>query len=283
MSTRRENGRTAAINISLTVGIIMLEIWVADGIKGDELFPWWPGGTLKPGHPGFAWCVLGMLLLAIVFVVLLYKRRRSFLPVTVQRIGRPDHAEPRAVLALTISRPNWEWSADRLARDRDGSPDVRPLPASLDGALEAMAALGKHEIFPWEQLLRAIRAHAPRLQSLILIGSSGAGGTAESVTMCRQMVGHYFPDLHPGQIEQRAADFNALDGLIYEYRQIVANQARRKGELVIDITGGTKVVSIAAAMVTLEHPEVEFQYVETEGEKRVRRFNVVSGDAGEDL
>ncbi len=38
--------------------------------------------------------------------------------------------------------------------------------------------------------------------------------------------------------------------------------------------------SIAAAMVTLEHAEIVFQCVETEGDQRVRTFNVVAGRAG---
>ena len=50
----------------------------------------------------------------------------------------------------------------------------------------------------------------------------------------------------------------------------------RKSEIMLDVTGGTKVVSIVAAIVTVEHPEIEFQYVDTEGEKEVRSFNIVS-------
>ncbi len=38
--------------------------------------------------------------------------------------------------------------------------------------------------------------------------------------------------------------------------------------------------SIAGAMVTLEHPEIEFQYVATDRNQRVRTFNVVAGPAG---
>ncbi len=283
MSTQHRNGRTAAINISLTVGIIMLESWVADGIKGDALFPWLPGGALTPGGPWFVWSVVNMFLLAIVFAMLLYERRRSFLPVRVQRIGQPGVVEPRAVLVVNVSRPGWQWAPEQLSRDRGGLPEVRALPASLDDALEVMAALGERgHFFAWEQLLRAVREHARApLRRLILIGSRGSKGSEESFPRCKKMIAHYFADLESARIEFRAVDFVSLDGLLYEYRQIVAEQGQRKGDVVIDITGGTKVNSIAAAMVTLEHPEVEFQYVETEDDKRVRTFNVVSGDAGE--
>lgn len=94
------------------------------------------------------------------------------------------------------------------------------------------------------------------------------------------MIAYYFPQLEEDAFEVREACFEELNDLLCVYREIVATQAHRKGQVMIDVTGGTKVVSIAAAMVTLEHSKVEFQYVETEGEKRVRTFNVISGNGG---
>ena len=283
MSSAAKSRWNVAINIALAFAIMLLQSWFTDGIKGDELFPWLPGGALKPGHPASWWCLLGMLALSIACAVLLYQRRRSFLPVEVRRIGQPDLVDPRSVLVLLVSRPQWEWKPQQLSRMRGAERDCRPLPATLDEALAKMYALPRGEQFAWEQLLRAISPHASCRPRLILIGSSGNDGTAESFTDCRDMIAHYFPNLDPTQIETRTASFESLDQLLNVYRKIVADNAGRKDEIMIDVTGGTKVASIAAAMVTLQHPEVEFQYVETEGEKRIRSFNVLSPETGNDF
>jgi hypothetical protein len=268
----------ALLNILLAFAISLLLSWFADGINAGELFVRWPGGALTFGDAWF-FCVMAVMgLLSVASAALLYRRRRSFLPVAVQRIGQPGHVDPHAVLVLTVSWPGWEWQPGQLTRTKDEKHQSHALPATLLEALSAMAALGRRDSFSWEQLLRAIREHLPRVQRVILIGSSG--GTAASFDACRQMIVHYFPSLDPASIQPRVASFEALDDLLSVYGRIIGEEAARKREIMIDVTGGTKVVSIAAAMVTLEHPEIEFQYVETEGDKRVRSFNVVSGSTG---
>ncbi|MBK7675744.1 MAG: hypothetical protein IPJ27_13840 [Candidatus Accumulibacter sp.] len=282
MKSGKQDVQNAAINITLAFVILLLQSWIADGIKGDQLFPWLPGGALIFGAAESGWCLLGMGLLSVGCAGVLYARRRSFVPVTVQRIGQPGRVEPHAVLVLTVSWPGWQWESGQLTRTDPNTTkqESHALPATLPAVLDVMAALGQREKFAWEQLLRAIREHLPRLQRVILIGSSGTNGTAASFDACRQMIAHYFPGLVQASIQARTASFEALDDLLGVYRKIIVEEAQRKGDVMIDVTGGTKVVSIAAAMVTLEHPEIEFQYVETEGEKRVRTFNVISGSAG---
>lgn len=281
MSPSRSSGWGALLNILLGFVILLLQSWIADGIKGDQLFPWLPGGALTFGAAASGWCLLGMGLLSIGCAGVLYARRRSFLPVAVQRIGQPGRVEPHAVLVLTVSRPGWEWQPGQLTRINAQTKirESHDLPATLPEALKVMAQLGETK-FTWEQLLRAIQGHVPGAQRIILIGSSGTNGTAASFDACRQMIAHYFPGLEQASIQARAASFEALDDLLGVYRKIIVEEAQRKGDVMIDVTGGSKVVSIAAAMVTLEHPEIEFQYVETEGDKRVRTFNVISGSAG---
>lgn len=261
--------------------VILLESWIADGLKGDELFPWWPGGKLKYGDTAFSCVVGGMIGLAALGIGFLYRQGRRLLPVEVRRIGRPGHVRPRAVLVLPVSTPRWQWSPSGL----DGGPDGKtwPLPPTLPAALAAMARLaapgddGKTlPSFAWEQLLRAIAPHADRLQRIVLIGSPGARGSFATLPLCRQMIRHYFPSLDAIAIDEREASFDALDELLDCYREIIAGEAARKSEIMLDVTGGTKVVSIVAAIVTVEHPEIEFQYVDTEGEKGVRSFNIVS-------
>lgn len=277
--SRWRSKANALLNLILTFAISLLLSWFADGINAGELFVRWPGGALAFGEARFFWVMGGMGLLFFGAAGWLYARRRTFLQ--VQHIGRPDRVRPHAVLVLTVSWPAWEWQPGQLTRThpQTKTPESHVLPATLPAALDVMAQLGQTK-FAWEQLLRAIQVHVPGVQRVILIGSSGARGTAASFDTCRQMIAHYFPGIDPASIQPREASFDALDDLLSVYRQIIGEEAPRKREIMIDVTGGTKVVSIAAAMVTLQHPEIEFQYVETEGDKRVRSFNVVSGSAG---
>ncbi len=262
----------AIFNLFLAYTMILTQSWVADGIEGQELFPWWTGG-IKAGSGSFIWVVeAGLLIVSVVCAVWLYERRRTFLPLQVQRIGEPGKVAPHRVLVLSISLTSWKWSPDKLEQ-KDRTVD---LPDTLESALTVMSALGGREKFTWEQMLRAVAAHRERLELIILVGSKGEHGTAKSFDACRDMILHYFPNLPETAIEKREADFESLDDLIGKYRQIIHGESRRKNEIMIDVTSGTKVVSIAAAMVTLEHPEIEFEYIETDGNKRVRSFNITS-------
>jgi hypothetical protein len=108
-----------------------------------------------------------------------------------------------------------------------------------------------------------------------LVGSTNGANSYSQLDDCKKLIQHYF-DLTKIEISKESVHFDSLDNLLSRYNGIIAKEKSRKSQLIFDVTGGTKVVSIAVAMVTLEHPEIEFQYVETEGEKRVRTFNVTT-------
>ncbi|HQO29524.1 MAG TPA: hypothetical protein PKY22_08375 [Accumulibacter sp.] len=269
----------AFLNLLLVFAVVLLQSWVADGIKGDALFPWLSGGALQHDKPGFVPLMAGMILLAVFFSFLLYRRRRMFLPTRISRIGNPGQVQPRRMLVLTLSWPGWDWQPQQLERQ---GRSAYPLPSDLSGALQAMAALGAREKFTWEQLLRAVEPHADCLQEIVLIGSEGAQGTFGEADRCRQMLRHYYRQLPDIDMPVHAVDYESLDSLSSLYRQIIGESKQPANQIMIDVTGGTKVVSIAAAMVCLEQPEIEFQYVETAGAKRVRTFNVVFSAGGRD-
>ncbi len=279
-SKRREN-RDAVVNIGLVFVLILLQSWIADGIEGNSLFTWGNGGLSFNGNPlcwGLALAVMSVMGFGLAW--LLYQRRRTFLPFQIQRIGTPDDVIPHAVLVMTTSQTGgWrvDDSSNQLSR-ANGSPVS--LDCDLGEVLKRLAALGERETFSWEQLLRAISKHAEkpdRPDKVVLLGSPGSEGTAKRFEECRGFIRRFFPSIPENAFEKKEAGFDGLEDLIHVYQTVIREEARRKGEIMIDVTGGTKVVSIAAAMVTLEHPEIEFQYVETHGEKRIRSFNVTGG------
>ncbi len=264
------------LNITLAFILICTQSWVANGVQGSALFEWWSGGFVcNAASCACSFWVVQICLLAVSLgcAYWLYHRRRSFMPVHIQHIGQPGKIHPHQVLILTLSRCSWQWTPNKLERDKGEHCD---LPDDLAGALPVMEQLGEREKFSWEQLLRAIDEHKSELQHIVLIGSKGKQGTVQKVEQCEKMIRHYFPLHTTLTFEQREADFESLDELLGVYRNLVDSNKNRKKDVMIDVTGGTKVVSIAAAMVSLEYPEIEFQYVETSGNKCVRSFNVTT-------
>ncbi len=274
--------RAAIVNISLVFVLILLQSWIADGIAGNDLFTWIYGGlsfTTRPRYWGMA--IFMMIISGALIAWVLYKRRRTFLPFQVQRIGEPDTVIPHGVLILTMSQTgSWrvEDSNNRLIRVSGDSVDLN---GSLKEVLDRLSALGEREKFSWEQLSRAISKHVDeptgKPERVILLGSPGNDGTAKRFEECRAFLRRFFPSIPEKAFEKKEAGFDNLEDLIHAYRMVIRENHRRESEIMIDVTGGTKVVSIAAAMVTLEHPAIEFQYVETHGEKRLRSFNVTGG------
>lgn len=273
--------RNAVFNIVLVFGLIFLQSWVADGIEGNDLFTWIYGGLSFSSHPWY-WGLAIVVMITFGFGVawLLYKRRRTFLPIQIQRIGLPDEVVPHAVLVTTMSHTgSWRVDTENDQLTRTNGDPVN-LSGTLKEVLDRLAALGEREKFSWEQLLRAITKHAEQSgkpDKVVLLGSPGSSGTTKRFEECRAFIRRFFPEIPEDAFERKEADFDSLEDLIHVYEGVIRAEVKRKGEIMIDVTGGTKVVSIAAAMVTLEHPEIEFQYVETHDEKRIRSFNVTGG------
>lgn len=280
--------KNALINILLSFIIMVLSGWIADAINGAMVFPW----LLKiwllcdPKHPPLWWSIGWPILFSVLwfaFFIGLYARRATFLPVEILREADPNDIRPHKVVALSVSRVSWELLTEQenglqgLQLKNKNNNKLVSLPAELDDALTILAGFKEKEKYSWEQILRALQAHQKELLKVYLIGSDGHAGTTKSFNECSALVRYYFPNLQAKEVISKTADFNSLGDLLEQYQSIIRDEYHHLHHLMIDVTGGTKVVSVAAAIVTLEHPNVEFQYVETEGEKRIRTFNVGGG------
>lgn len=147
--------------------------------------------------------------------------------------------------------------------------------------------------FTWQQTLRAAHYHRTRLERLVLVGSINGSGKKDQLTLAKEFFSTYFPakvvifgsPTQPGaEYDTRwQADFENLDGLkgllhniLHEVHKDTARYSDR--DIIIDCTGGFKVASIAAALVTLHRPDLMFQYVGTgEHTGQVTGFNVATG------
>lgn len=137
----------------------------------------------------------------------------------------------------------------------------------------------------WQQTLRAAAHHGETLEELILIGSKGEKGSGSQLPLAAEFFRHFLPETKViygensgGTILPWTADFENMRELVSLINQVhkflIANHYRDE-DLVIDVTGGQKTASIAAAMVTLNRQNLLFQYVGTgEHIDRVYGFDV---------
>lgn len=97
--------------------------------------------------------------------------------------------------------------------------------------------------------------------------------------MAIRFFSHYFPNVHVTSFDDnRNLDFEEIDAVKMAFDAVVNSlKAERYDErdIIIDITGGTKTVSVAGVLMTLNKPDLEVEYVSTTtGE--VLGFNTVA-------
>lgn len=270
MLTRLKSWASAGLNILLATLLLLTQGWMADSLGGAPVFTWSDDLLINVSTPG-GWGRFGVLVLvALSAAGVLYWRRKSFLPPQIKRVGVPGQVEPHEVLIMAVSRTLWE--VDSVHWQLRAKEQIEPLPHDLDAALTKLSTL--NPFFSWEQLLRGMQPHASGVKRVVLICSKE---TEKDFGACRDLLLHYFPRLNAGHVDKkRVESFENLEALRDAYEQVIRREKGKEKHVMIDVTGGSKVVSIAGAMATFNHPDVEFQYVETEGEKRVRSFNVTT-------
>jgi hypothetical protein len=173
--------------------------------------------------------------------------------------------QPREVLIAFLSDDdNIVWT------------DGKVMFKSSDGTLvpiESLEAWATGErLGSWQQIARAVRAHlagvdSPRLGKLILIGSRDRNnrGSVQKLPQAVEIFKHLLAP-HGVVVEAfagNAPDFEELEDVTRALQRAYEQAGAKPGQIVIDVTGGQKTASIAAAMFTLDKPDLVFQYVST--------------------
>lgn len=239
--------------------------WVADYLR-----EWTVTGFDRLSRQDLFLFAFAVVVLLLAVTLLVYTAPALML--RTKQIRRANEVRPRAIFVGVVSTPKWSWQDDTLRPKKGAGAEHRFQPGRLQEALEVMKKLDP--FFPWEQLLRGIVPHVPRLRKIVLLVSPQTKGDGEA---CEQML-RFFLGLEGVEVIAREVEFDKLDDLLHVFEEIIED-SDDPGEVVLDITGGTKVISVAAAMATLRYPDVEFQYVDTEGNKEVISFNVVTVSA----
>lgn len=237
--------------------------WVADYLR-----EWMVTGVDRLSLKDLYLFVFAVVVLLLAVTLLVYTAPALIL--RTKHIRRADGVRPRAILVAVVSTTPWHWRDGMLIHREGATADVGPFqPGRLQEALEKMKTLKPN--YAWEQLLRGLAPHVSRLRKVVLLVSDQTKGR---LSECAQML-RFFLGLEGVEVIGREGQFDKLDQLLDVFEEIIED-ADDPGEVMLDITGGKKVSSVAAAMATLRYPEVEFQYVDTEGNKEVISFNVVT-------
>ena len=271
--TDRKNRLRKALHLPMIVVGLLLALAVVPilaGWVGDIAKDWITGSNPFPSN---LWLfVAGLALLPIIVSWLVAKGRRLLPPRVL--VQSPSFEERRGVVAV-LSPCNNLRQADGdqwEVRDRAGAW-ISLAGKTLEDLVCKTPGLAQ---WSWQQTLRAAFYHRTRLERLVLVGSKGTkgSGTKTQLDLAKAFLSTWFPGKVMVYGEPRApdgdydtrwqADFEDLEGLERLFRNILRELHRDTAgftdkDIVIDCTGGFKVASIAAAMVTLDRPQLMFQ------------------------
>lgn len=278
---RISNKSQRILAVVLALLVLVSGSWIADGVKGEVLFSDW-----SDFFANRAW---GLSMAFVVFLASsygLYRRRHAF--ANIQSLSR-HKCDPHKSLILLVSIPTDGILPDceRKLCFPDGTKlcftdgEEVQLSDDLHQNIKDLDKLSRR--WNWQQQIRAIQPHIvdpeKQLLRLHLIGSTG-GGSLEHLDSCEKWLGGYLPGVKITK-DESGVDFNDFDAVVQHIQKIIDEQKKEgKGkvkltdkDIVIDVTGGTSMASIAAASTTL-NTRVTFQYVQTNPPREVHAYDV---------
>jgi hypothetical protein len=207
-----------------------------------------------------------------------YRMRRRYLP--VRMLGQANAPMPHKVLIAAISG---DRTGVRVVEGKPvlSKPERSEQPIPLSGDIEEDTQRRDLKGFSWQQLLRALKPHRSGLVKVYLIGSKDekGEGSHKDLDRCAEFLKCYLKENQHVVPWPEAVDFERIDDLYRLFCRILQDIDQIKvadQDIMIDVTGGQKTASIAAALVTLNRPLLQFQYVSTTEPFPVLAFNVVA-------
>ncbi len=187
-------------------------------------------------------------------------------------IKKQEKVEPHQVMIMTLSKSNFAVSESegRLTITKNKVDSTVDLTDDLENDIKNL------EHTNLQQLLRAIAPHRMELAKVILLGS--IGGSDSSLDDVRKILRYYIDGVVV--LNKTVGSFEDLDMLDTAFEAAVKDSKAQDKDIIIDVTGGTKTASIAAAVFALKKRDLEFQYVQTEKPYAVLAFNMVAETFG---
>lgn len=268
------------------------------------IFAGWVGDLVKErvedpqGITSGEWWLFAIGLVGLFLSLLLAVREgRKLIPARVvdQRQGVKPHSVLVALLSPCNNLERIDGPTGPEWQVRDQKTDHK---ASLSGrSLDELRRVDRNlPQWTWQQTLRATYPHREGLERLVLLGSKNGSGTPSQLNLAHDFFSTWFS----GKVEvlgkagvssetdpdSWCVDFEDLDATQAVLRRAIERLRRcehhyQDTDIVIDVTGGPKTASIAAAMVTLDRPDLTFQYVGTgSNAEKIFGFNVTTEHHG---
>jgi len=268
-----------------TLVTIIASSLLADGLKGEILFEGW--FRAEASQKFRVHILVAILLVWVLAALWLYSLRRLFLPARTLAQGP---VRPRRVLIMMVSpkgKAVLESSNGGLSVTFPAGQQASPVPITLTGDLDADdQALNAANRWSWQQLLRALKPHRKDglPERVYLIGSADQRredgtiiqGTFSELCECAKLLKLYVPEVRSYGQAVCASSLDEFQGAIEAIVRREGEEGVREKDIIIDVTGGQKIHSIAGALVTLSAPSLEFQYVDTNDPFGVVAYNVVN-------
>jgi hypothetical protein len=176
-------------------------------------------------------------------------------------VSTPD---PNPVPAVSDSPERDGYHARFEAKDRNTGETLRASLRGRDaGNVAGDIALLDPLKHNWQQLLRAIRDRES-VRKVWLIGSKEANGKGSHLHL-DAAVALLAPYLKATVVASPLTpSFEDFNGLVVAVRALLRGDLKQtpRNQIVLDVTGGQKVTSIAGAALTMNN-ELRFQYVQT--------------------
>lgn len=209
--------------------------------------------------------IVSLLIAAILTIgsVALFNRYKSSL-CSISILNNQAFQPHEAVVTLLSGTKDPFTSTD---------PILRPEP--LEEAIEASDNPKHVSTHGWRQALRALYKN-PNLQHLYVISSKE---NTSHFNDYKTLIQYYRPNVMVHHITPAGIDYESLkevnDAIAESIRHAISDGFDMV-DIAIDITGGQKTASIAAANFTLEHKDLEFFYVVTGDKLNIISYNAIS-------
>lgn len=252
---------------------------LAETFLGKENFSWWAigyailifivAGWLPDGIAELFQkeCISGVckivVSLSILFYIGLQLKKATKYSGKIEVISEPPHQAKALAIFLSV-----------LSMQEDAQK--RQLEA-IEKVLSDKDLLQKEiEKTSWYMPIIAIKYHEQSLKFLYVFTSSGKNPSSSLMPTFKRVINTIFSGINVEEFPKGGMDFENVKEVfekVEEFYQEMKNKGLNENDIIVDITGGQKTNTIAAAISTLARGR-KFQYVSTRDKK------VISYDIG---
>lgn len=244
--------------IGFAVCLVLFGEWFPDGI--EDFLSYLQAASMQMGL--VPWAINWKLALSIVFILIVLFTIK-FLPKNTQIKVHADQPRTRKVLAIFLSTFGpWSQNQKETYQNID---ELKVVVGSDEFDRERINRTN------WAMPLSAIEYHKKTLREVLVFTSSDS---SSQFKVFQDLIMRLHPSLKIKEMVSGGSDFEdietAFNGVNRLYKNAIASGYNEK-DILVDVTGGHKTNSIAAAMATLAAGR-EFQYLNKD--RVVRSFDV---------